>query len=428
MSINTIPAWKSYRVGSLVRVGDVDWTIIEVEKRATGGGYSSRLFHLKSPDGDIVVKTSRGLTLWQQGGDSSAAASSASDEEIKADAKAERSESGDALLDLISDAVKSRIEATGFDADSILSREEVADIVEAELAKRALPQRIEVVRGDNVVVDVGVQHASFPTLLRTLGARKLDGTGVNVWLVGPAGSGKTSAAHKCAVALGLDFYAKSVGPQTSESSLLGYYDANGRYVRTQLREAFETGGVFLLDEVDAGNPAVLVVINAVLANGSAPFPDGVVAKHKDFILVAGANTIGQGADRQYVGRQQVDAATLDRFAFLQWDYDPTLIATICGVPADWLAGLPTPSAIDFVPVDDVEAVNRRLKTYCQKVVGIYNAVASLGKGVRVVIGTRALEHGLALIRVGFRVEDALDACVWKGLDADTRKKVENNVR
>lgn len=427
MSINTLPAWKTYRVGSLVRVGDVNWTIVEIEKRTTDNGYISRLFHLKSPDGDIVVKTSRGLTFWQQNGDSSTAVASASEAEIKADATADQSESGDVLLDLISDAVKRRIDATGFDADSILSEERVAEIVDAELAKRSLPQRVEVVRADNVVVDVGVQHASFPTLLKALGARKLDGTGCNVWLVGPAGSGKTSAAHKCATALGLQFYAKSVGPQTSESSLLGYYDANGRYVRTQLREAFENGGVFLLDEVDAGNPAVLVVINAVLANGVAAFPDGVIKKHQDFILVAGANTIGQGADRQYVGRQQVDAATLDRFVFLQWDYDPNLIAVICGVPADWLAGLPAPSTIDFVPVDDVDAVNRRLKAYCQKVVGIFNAVAKLGKGVRVVLGTRALEHGLALIRVGFRVEDALDACVWKGLDADTRKKVESNV-
>jgi cobaltochelatase CobS len=422
MSIATLPAWKSYRVGSLVRVGDVDWTITNIEKKATDGGYTSRLFHLKSPDGVIVVKTSRGITYWQQGGDPV----SATEADVRADAKADRSESSDTLLDLISAAVAARVESAGFDADSILSREAVAEIVEAELAKKSFPQRVEIVRADGVVTDVGVQHSSFPVLLRTLSARKTDGTGINVWLVGPAGSGKTSAAHACATALGLTFRAKSVGPQTSESSLLGYYDANGKYVRTQLRDAFEFGGVFLLDEVDAGNPAVLVVINAVLANGSAAFPDGVIPKHKDFILVAGANTIGQGADRQYVGRQQVDAATLDRFAFLQWDYDPSLISSICGVPSDWLDGLPSAASFDFVSIDDAEAVNRRVKTYCRKVVGIFKAVASLGKGVRVVLGTRGLEHGIALIRVGFRVEDALDACVWKGLDADTRKKIESN--
>lgn len=54
---------------------------------------------------------------------------------------------------------------------------------------------------------------SMPSL-RCVAAR------VNVWLVGPAGSGKTSAAENVARDLGLKFYSKSVGPQTSESALL----------------------------------------------------------------------------------------------------------------------------------------------------------------------------------------------------------------
>lgn len=425
MSTAIAPAWKSYRVGSVVRVGDVDWTIVEIEKRPTDGGYVSRLFHLKSPDGDVVVKTSRGLTLWQQGGDgSAAAAASASYSEVKVSAVAPRG--SDSLLDLIADAVKSRIGEIGLDVDAILDEEAVQRIVDESLAKAAQPKRVEVVNVDGSINDVGVQHANFPTLLRALSAKKQDGTRANVWLVGPAGSGKTSAAHATANALGLRFFAKSVGPQTSESSLLGYFDANGRYVRTTLREAFENGGVFLLDEVDAGNPAVLVVINAILANGEAGFPDGNVKKHKDFVLVAGANTIGQGADRQYVGRQQIDAATLDRFVFLTWDYDPTLIASVCGIPADWLSGFPTSTSLDFVSIDDADAVNRRCEVYTRRVVSLFNAVNKLGSGVRVIIGTRAFEHGLALIRVGFRVEDALDACLWKGIDANTRKKVESN--
>lgn len=424
MSISsTTPAWKSYKVGSLVRVGDVDWTIVEIETKATGGGYSSRLFHLRNEAGDVVVKSSRGITLWQQSGDGDARwqKKEGGDHEVSSDRRS------DALLDIIVGAVKEQIGDLGLDAESILDRDEVQKIVDETLARSAQPTRIEIVDVGGDVRDVGVQHGNFPALLKALSAKKQDGTRTNVWLVGPAGSGKTSAGKATADALGLRFFAKSVGPQTSESSLLGYFDANGRLVRTSLREAFENGGVFLLDEVDAGNPAVLVVINAILANGEAGFPDGNIKKHKDFVLVAGANTIGQGADRQYVGRQQVDAATLDRFVFLSWDYDPALIASVCGVPSEWLSGFPAPTTLDFVAVDDVDAVNRRCETYCRKVTALYNAVGKLGKGVRVVIGTRAYEHGLALIRVGFRVEDTLDACVWKGLDADTRRKVESNV-
>jgi cobaltochelatase CobS len=41
-------------------------------------------------------------------------------------------------------------------------------------------------------------------------------------------------------------------------------------------------------------------------------------------IVATANTFGTGADRVYVGSLQIDGATLDRFAFLEWPYDEGL--------------------------------------------------------------------------------------------------------
>ena len=42
------------------------------------------------------------------------------------------------------------------------------------------------------------------------------------------------------------------------------------------------------------------------------------------MVIATANTWGNGADRQYCGSNQLDAATLDRFAGgrLEADYDP----------------------------------------------------------------------------------------------------------
>lgn len=260
-------------------------------------------------------------------------------------------------------------------------------------------------------------HAYFDALLRIVRARK------NVWLCGPAGSGKTSAAAGVAKVLGLKFYAKSVGPQVTESSLIGYQDANGKTVLTQLRQAFEFGGVFLLDEVDAASPAVLVVINALLANEVASFPDAVVAKHKDFVLIAGANTIGLGADRQYVGRQQIDAATLDRFVLLDWPYDPSIEARAAGVALSAVSAAGSPKPFKFCKVDDGH-VEARCYEYVQRVVAIRNAVAGFGKAVRVIVSPRASINGTALIRQGFSVSDALNLCVWKGLDTDTRSKIE----
>jgi hypothetical protein len=82
-------------------------------------------------------------------------------------------------------------------------------------------------------------------------------------------------------------------------------------------ERYEKGGVMLLDEIDAGDPNLFTYINKAIANSSYTAPQRwgkpVVKKHKDFVLIAAANTYGNGADAMYVGRNQLDAATLDRF-------------------------------------------------------------------------------------------------------------------
>ncbi len=418
-NINTTPAWKGYEIGATVFAEGFHWTITAINTRITKEGRSSRVFTLRNDvTGESVEKTSRGITLWVEGGNGGSVEKYGHDTDVSPAPAPAPAKSGDTLLDLIADAVSARVEA---ETRGSVDRDEVEAIVEQKLAGVA-PRQIEVVRLDGTKVDVGTQHVHFEALLRIVSAR------VNAWLVGPAGSGKTSAAHSVATALGLEFFAKSVGPQTSESSLLGYYDANGNYVRTLLREAFEFGGVFLLDEVDAGNPAVLVVINALLANGSCAFPDKVVDKHPDFVLIAGANTIGLGADRQYVGRQQIDAATLDRFGLLNWEYDPRIEAAAAGVPVECVSSAPVPTPLEFIADADDAAREARVQTYVRKVVAIRNAVASLGKSVRVIVSPRASIHGAKLVRVGFSVKDTLDICVWKGVDADTRAKIEANVR
>jgi cobaltochelatase CobS len=161
----------------------------------------------------------------------------------------------------------------------------------------------------------GLQHNQFENLI------KIVLTGQPVVLVGPAGTGKSHAAEAVATALDLQFYAMSVGAQTSKSDLIGYMDANKNYQTTAFRQAYEEGGLFLLDEIDAGNSNVLIQLNAALANGYMSFPDKMIRRHEQFRFVASANTFGSGANRQYVGRNQLDAATIDRFAFLQWNID-----------------------------------------------------------------------------------------------------------
>lgn len=242
----------------------------------------------------------------------------------------------------------------------------------------------------------GVQHNQFENLLT------VTGTGQASLLVGPAGTGKTHAADQVAQAFGLKFYSIAVGAQTSKSDLVGYMDANHNYVRTQFREAYEHGGLFLLDEADAGNSNVLILLNAALSNGYMAFPDGMVARHEDFRMVATANTYGHGASRQYVGRNQLDAATLDRFVTIAWDIDPKVEAALAGDRADgkkWYGV--------------VKAVRKR---------------AIEGLGLRVVISPRATQRGAALLAAGMDFTNVLPIALTGNLPEAERDGLENLAR
>ena len=129
-------------------------------------------------------------------------------------------------------------------------------------------------------------------------------------LEGSAGCGKTTLAMNIASELDLKFYSMSMTKQTTVNAIIGFTSINGNYIGTEFRNAFEHGGLFLLDELDAGDANTLLVFNTI-ENGYMSFPDGVVHKHQDFRLIATANPSDQHS--QYTGRSKLDAATLDRY-------------------------------------------------------------------------------------------------------------------
>lgn len=216
--------------------------------------------------------------------------------------------------------------------------------------------------------------------------------GVHQMLVGPAGGGKTTCCEKVAEILNLKFYPMSVGPQTTKSDLLGFIDAAGNYHTTPLRDAFEHGGLLLLDEVDAANAGVLTIINALLANGYCSFPDGVIQRNENFRCICACNTYGRGADRQYVGRNQLDAATLDRFAVVDFDYDDNLERMIAANDA-W--------------VDKVQQYRKR----------------AFELKMRVVISPRASIFGAKLLASGMKEKMVEELVIWKGVSAEIRSKL-----
>ncbi len=314
---------------------------------------------------------------------------------------------GSGVLDMLAAEIMKRGTAKSeFDADAVraIVREETAG-----LKPQTVTHTIEVKRLDGSEKSVGVQHRNFAMLLALAQLR------IPQLLSGPAGTGKTHAGHAAADALGLPFYCKSVGAQTTEVSLMGYMDATGQYRGTSFRKAYEQGGVFVLDEIDAGSPAVLIVLNSALANGSCSFPDGMIQRHADFVFIGTANTLGQGATREYVGRNPIDMATLDRFAYLDWAIDLDLELAI--------AGLETGGGMPF---DFATKKAQDVRAYVDRVRAIRKAAEELR--VRMIVSPRCVKYGVEMLRAGFKMEVIESLLVWNKVDSQTADKVRNAAR
>lgn len=154
---------------------------------------------------------------------------------------------------------------------------------------------------------VGVTHFQFPKVLSAVSR------GLNVYLPGEPGTGKSHMAYQIAEALGVEFGVTSFSPMSTESKLIGFRTATGDTVHTVYRDRYVYGGICLLDELDNANPAIVAGLNSGLANGFQEFPDGVHERHESFVAIATANTFGTGPTAEFAGRQKLDPATLNRF-------------------------------------------------------------------------------------------------------------------
>ena len=172
------------------------------------------------------------------------------------------------------------------------------------------------------------QHREFKRLMFWLEL------GHHLLLVGPASSGKTTAAIEYAKLKGLELYSQ---PLTMDSfGVLGFVGPQGR-VETEFSRAWIHGGVFLWDELSMSSPEAIGALNAALANGFASFPGlGVREKHKNFRMIAGDNS-DTGASLKYGARALLDGASLDRFIRLDWLIDPTIENGLGGSFPSWLA-------------------------------------------------------------------------------------------
>lgn len=217
--------------------------------------------------------------------------------------------------------------------------------------------------------------------------------GNNVYLFGPAGSGKSHTAEQVADALGLDFYGQTTIQFAHD--VRGYGDAGGNFQETPFYKAFAFGGLYFQDEYDRSNAEAAIVLNSALANGWYDFPIvGRVEAHPNFRFMAAGNTLMTGADEEYVTGQEIDASSRDRFSyFFEVDYSQEVELHIAHG---------NESIVSFV-----EDVRQAIKQTGIKHVVSYRATAAM-------IDEVENENDLAA---------CCDESVFKALDVDARREI-----
>ena len=283
------------------------------------------------------------------------------------------------------------------EAKKDLIKEELTDKI-FEQAKQKIEEEYGTIYKKTVLetedkeIDFGdeVLHEKFDTILKFVKQNE------PVFLVGEAGTGKNYICKQVAKALGLKFYFSNA--VTQEYKLTGFTDAMGKYQESEFYKAFKNGGLFMLDEIDASIPEVLVILNAAIANRyfDFPAPIGYVEAHPDFRVVAAGNTIGQGASYTYVGRNQLDGASLDRFAMVNIDYDIN-IETRCAN-------------------NDVELVNfiREVRRVAKE------------RKIMLIVSYRSITR-IAKMKDLIGIKEALKTCLFKDLNMNELYQIMDNI-
>ena len=248
-------------------------------------------------------------------------------------------------------------------------RAKAESAAEIENLKKQIEEAKKVGTGSviNVVVDgkktttktESVLDPNFENILKLVAAHE------NVYLYGPAGSGKNTIAEQIAEALGVEFYYQNT--LVTKFDVSGYKNAQGEYEETPFYKAWKNGGLFFADELDNSTAEAIIALNAALANGYYTFPNSgeKVAKNPNFYCIAAGNTNGQGATEEYCGRYQMDESSRDRFAFIEIGYNKKVEESICNGHLDIL---------EFVR--DLRSVTKSLQI---KLICGYRAISRLAK-------------------------------------------------
>ena len=250
----------------------------------------------------------------------------------------------------------------------------------------------------NITVNGETRQAQIKGIVNPKFARimKYLVNGENVYMWGPAGTGKNVTAEQCAEALDMPiFYMNTI---YTKYDLCGYMDAQGNYVPTTFYNFMHAPkGLFFFDEYDNSQSAATVCFNNLLEKGEYTFPNGETLRlDENHKIIAAGNTNGQGATEEYNDRYQMDESNRSRFMFVPVTYDPAVEKSIVGESNDIL---------DFI--NDMRRVRDEI-------------------GIKLILGYREIKR-LKRYEDDDDPAELLDNMLIKGMEQDTINEIASRL-
>ena len=218
----------------------------------------------------------------------------------------------------------------------------------------------------------------------------------NVYLYGPAGTGKNVICKQVANALKAGYFYNNT--LYTKYDCIGYMDATGNFVKTVLYDFLKSDGAALMffDELDNSIAEAVIPLNDLLADGKLTFANGeTLYLTEDKHIIAAGNTDGRGATDEYNGRYKMDESTRSRFLFINVDYCRKVEESIVGN---------SKYILDFID---------ELRKACKQT------------GIKIILGYREI------IRLkkyeNNDPESVLQAAIIKGLTVDCINELKNNM-
>lgn len=170
-------------------------------------------------------------------------------------------------------------------------------------------------------------------VLRDLLAFLRKPNGDALFITGPTGSGKTSAVNEVCARLNWPVEQMTLNNRFEFSQLTGHFtyaaqapgeEPQMRFQYGPLAIAMRHGHVLVLNEFDLGDPGELAGLNDVLEGRPLVLAENageIIKPHPMFRVIVTGNSAGNGdASGRYAGVQQQNIAFLDRFRFLEVNY------------------------------------------------------------------------------------------------------------